>query len=139
MKSLKIRSWVLGIFMFTFGTLKLVQPISGWFHTQLITSGIGDFAFPYGVGNEIITGLILLGALLFQSKMDNKRFFVLIISGSVMVVFTMIIAIYVHLQPNVPANVLPLGIKPPVIPVSVLLLAVGNLYYTAKLLSRARN
>jgi hypothetical protein len=31
-------------------------------------------------------------------------------------------AIYVHLQPGVPASVLPLGIKPPVIPVIVLLL-----------------
>ncbi|MGO9434404.1 MAG: SRPBCC domain-containing protein [Terracidiphilus sp.] len=31
-------------------------------------------------------------------------------------------AIYVHLQPQVPASVLPLGIKPPVIPVVVLLL-----------------
>jgi len=32
------------------------------------------------------------------------------------------VAIYVHLQPQVPAGVLPLGIKPPFIPVSVLLL-----------------
>ncbi len=34
----------------------------------------------------------------------------------------MVVAIYVHLQPGVPASVLPLGIKPPVIPVIVLLL-----------------
>ena len=34
----------------------------------------------------------------------------------------MSVAIYVHLQPEVPANVLPLGIKPPVIPSVVLLL-----------------
>lgn len=133
MKALKIRSLLLGIFMFSFGTLKLVQPISGWFHTQLITSGIGDFAFPFGVGNEILTGLILLGALIFQRKMNDKRFLALIAIGSVLVVFTMIIAIYVHLQPNVPANVLPLGIKPPYIPVSVLILAIANIYYTAKL------
>ena len=32
-------------------------------------------------------------------------------------------AIYVHLQPEVPASVLPLGINPPVILVVVLLLA----------------
>jgi len=32
------------------------------------------------------------------------------------------VAIYVHLQPGVPASVLPLAIKPPVIPVTVLLL-----------------
>ncbi len=36
----------------------------------------------------------------------------------------MLVAIYVHLQPGVPAEVLPLGIKPPVIPLLVLLLDV---------------
>jgi hypothetical protein len=40
-----------------------------------------------------------------------------------MLVVQMGTAIYVHLQPQVPANVLPLGIKAPVIPVVVLLLA----------------
>jgi cytosine/uracil/thiamine/allantoin permease len=60
-----------------------------------------------------LTGLILLAALIFQSKLNSKQFLAVIVIGSVLVVFTMIIAIYVHLQPNVPANVLPLGIKPP--------------------------
>jgi hypothetical protein len=133
MKFLKIRSWILGVFMFVFGTLKLVYPIiGGWFHTQLITSGIGDFAFPFGVGTEIITGLILLGALILQNKMHARRFFALIIFGSCLVVGTMVVAVYVHLQPNVPANVLPLGIKPPVIPLSVLVLAAANIFYTIK-------
>ncbi|MBB3054338.1 hypothetical protein [Mucilaginibacter gotjawali] len=134
MKSLKIRSWILGVFMFMFGVLKLVIPtIGGWFHTQLITSGIGDFAWPFGVGTEIITGLILLGALTFESKMHARRFSTFIIFGSCLVVGTMVVAVYVHLQPNVPANVLPLGIKPPVIPVSVLILAAANIFYTIKL------
>jgi len=134
MKSLKIRSWILGIFMFMFGILKLVIPtIGSWFHTQLIASGIGDFAWPFGVGTEIITGLILLGALIFESKIPFNRFLTLIIFGSVLVVGTMIVAVYVHLQPNVPANVLPLGIKPPFIPVSVLILAAVNIFYTGKL------
>jgi hypothetical protein len=34
------------------------------------------------------------------------------------------VAIYVHLQPGVPAAVLPLGIKPPVIPLFVVALDV---------------
>ncbi len=34
----------------------------------------------------------------------------------------MFVAIYVHLQPGVPANVLPFGIKPPVIPIAILFL-----------------
>jgi len=134
MKSLKIRSWMLGVFMFMFGVLKLMIPtIGGWFHTQLINSGIGDFAWPFGVGTEIFTGLILLGALIFESKVPFNRFLTLIIFGSVLVVGTMIVAVYVHLQPNVPANVLPLGIKPPFMPVSVLILATANIFYTLKL------
>jgi len=46
---------------------------------------------------------------------------VLLTASSILVV-QMCVAIYVHLQPGVPASVLPLGIKPPVIPVTVLLL-----------------
>jgi hypothetical protein len=42
--------------------------------------------------------------------------------GAARIVAQMGVAIYVHLQPQVPASVLPLGIKPPVIPVVVLLL-----------------
>jgi hypothetical protein len=134
MKSLKIRSWILGVFMFMFGVLKLIIPtIGGWFHTQLINSGIGDFAWPFGVGTEIFTGSILLAALIFESKVPFNRFLTLIIFGSVLVVGTMIVAVYVHLQPNVPANVLPLGIKPPFMPVSVLILAIANIFYTGKL------
>jgi len=107
MNTLKIRSWILGIFMFSFGALKLVDPFGGWFHIQLIKSGIGNFAFPFGIGAEIITGLILIGALVFQGKMFSGRFFTFILVGSSLVIFTMITAIYVHLQPDVPANVLP--------------------------------
>jgi len=36
----------------------------------------------------------------------------------------MLVAVYVHLQPTVPAEVLPLSIKPPVIPLFVLVLGV---------------
>jgi hypothetical protein len=42
-------------------------------------------------------------------------------------IVNMCVAIYVHLQPNVPAEVLPLGIKPPFIPLSFLALAVWEL------------
>lgn len=133
MKSLKIRSWLLGSFMFAFGTLKLVNPFGGWFHVQLITSGIGDYAFPFGVGTEIATGVIILGALIFKNKMPEKRFLTFIITGSILVVLTMITAIYVHLQPNVPANVLPLGIKPPFIPATVFILSAVNIFYITRL------
>ena len=139
MKFLQIRSWILGVFMFLFGSLKLINPFNAWFHIQLITSGIGDFAFPFGVGAEIITGLILLVTLIYKGKIIPRWFFTFIISGSGLVVATMITAIYVHLQPNVPANVLPLGIKPPVIPLAVLILAATNILLTIKLYKTSSN
>ena len=139
MKSLKIKSWILGIFMFVFGALKLMNPFSGWFHIQLINSGIGDFAFPFGIGTEIITGLIIIGTLIFKGKMAPRRFFALIILGSSLVVLTMIMAVYVHLQPNVPADVLPLKIKPPFIPLSVMILAILNILSTMKLCKTMAN
>jgi hypothetical protein len=40
----------------------------------------------------------------------------------------MAVAIYVHLQPEVPASVLPLGIRPPLIPLFFMLLAGLNLF-----------
>src|SRR6266704_3625979 len=78
MKFLKARSWILGIFMFLFGALKLINPFNGWFHTQLIASGIGDFTFPFGVGAEIITGLILLVTLIYKDKILPRQFFTFI-------------------------------------------------------------
>ena len=44
----------------------------------------------------------------------------------------MAVAIYVHLQPGVPASVLPLGIKAPVVPCTVLLLGVLTAVATGK-------
>jgi hypothetical protein len=49
-----------------------------------------------------------------------------------MLVVQMVTAIYVHLQPEVPASVLPLGIKPPVIPGVVLLLALLTAFAALK-------
>jgi hypothetical protein len=48
-------------------------------------------------------------------------------AASAMLIFMMIVAVYVHLQPAVPAAVLPLKIKPPFIPAFVMLLAATNL------------
>jgi hypothetical protein len=49
-----------------------------------------------------------------------------------MLVTQMFVAIYVHLQPQVPAGVLPLGIKPPVIPGVVLLFALLTAFVVGK-------
>ena len=69
---------------------------------------------------EIMTGLLFLlpRVRLWQAKWEGR---ILLIACSSLFL-EMLVAVYVHLQPGVPPEVLPLGIKPPVIPLVVLLL-----------------
>jgi hypothetical protein len=69
----------------------------------------------------MITGVLFLLPWLRRSLSAKSKHQILLIACFIL--FTqMVVAIYVHLQPGVPASVLPLGIKPPVVPVVVLLL-----------------
>src|SRR5262245_27468556 len=116
-------SLVLGLQMLTFGLLKFVSPtIDGWFHVQIQQSHLPHSAILLGKLGEIVTGLGFLLPLFWpwQAKWANR---ILLIACSSLFA-EMLVAIYVHLQPAVPAEVLPLGIKPPVIPLFVLLLTV---------------
>ena len=54
-------------------------------------------------------------------------------------IVNMAVAIYVHLQPEVPASVLPLGIKPPLIPLVFMLLAGLNLFQVFRTNENARS
>ena len=83
--------------------------------------------FRSGIIGEIIVGLLLIVSLFLH---DQKVKFYSILAGSAGLVGIMIVAVYVLLLPEVPAEVLPLKIKPPVIPFGVLLAAIYNLYRT---------
>src|SRR5262245_323057 len=114
-------SLVLGLLMFTFGFLKFVNPtIDGWFHVQIQQSHLPHSAILVGKIAEIVTGILFLLPRFrpWQRKWEGR--ILLIACASLFLV--MLVAVYVHLQPGVPAEVLPLGIKPPVIPLFVLLL-----------------
>jgi len=50
----------------------------------------------------------------------------------------MLTAVYVHLNPNVPADVLPLKIKPPYIPLFLLVIALTNIVLTIKNLRKVK-
>ena len=70
---------------------------------------------------EMLTGVLFLLPWLRRSLTAKRKDQFLLVACFIL--FTqMAVAIYVHLQPGVPAGVLPLGIKPPVIPAIVLLL-----------------
>lgn len=108
--------------MFMFGFLKFFQPFRGWFEIQIQQSHLPHEAILAGKLGEMVTGCLFLLPWLRRSLTAKSRGQLLLIASSLLVV-QMGTAIYVHLQPQVPASVLPLGIKPPVIPLVVLLLA----------------
>lgn len=117
----KYLSLLLGVWMFLFGFLKFFQPIRGWFDIQIQESHLPHEAILAGKVGEMVTGILFLLPWFRKSLAAKSRQQVLLIAC--LILFTQMgVAIYVHLQPGVPARVLPLGIKPPVIPVVVFLL-----------------
>jgi len=107
--------------MFMFGFLKFFQPIRGWFDVQFQQSHLPHEAILPGKVGEMVVGVLFLLPWLRRSLTVKSKDRILLIACFILVT-QMVVAIYVHLQPGVPANVLPFGIKPPVVPVIVLLL-----------------
>ena len=118
---IKPLSLLLGVWMFLFGFLKFFQPIRGWFDIQIQQSHLPHEAIIAGKVTEMLTGTLFLLPWLWKTLSAKNRDQLLLLAC--LILFTqMCVAIYVHLQPGVPASVLPLGIKPPVIPIFILLL-----------------
>ncbi|HKN20966.1 MAG TPA: hypothetical protein VJX73_06100 [Terracidiphilus sp.] len=118
---IKPLSLFLGVLLFVFGFLKFFQPISGWFDIQIQQSHLPHESILAGKLTEMLTGCLFLLPWAWRSLTAKRREQILLFTCSILVA-QMAVAIYVHLQPQVPASVLPLGIKPPVIPAFVLLL-----------------
>jgi len=111
--------------MFTFGFLKFFEPFRGWFEIQIQQSHLPHEAILAGKLGEMFTGCLFLLPWLRRS-LTGKSGEPLLLIACLMLVVQMGVAIYVHLQPQVPASVLPLGFKPPVIPGVVLILALPS-------------
>ncbi len=127
----RVLSLLLGILMFAFGFLKFFQPIAGWFNVQIQQSHLPHQAILAGKLTEMLTGVLFLLPSCVPSLTPRSRNLILL--AACFLLFTqMAVAIYVHLQPAVPAGVLPLGIKAPVIPCTVLLLGLLTAFETGK-------
>ena len=126
-KILTYNSLFLGLFMFSFGFLKLFEPFRTWFDVQITNSDLPRLSIPLGKVGEMAIGLGLLSASFTKHKIPYL-YVPIIFAASAGLIVNMGIATYVHLRPEVPANVLPLGIKPPFIPLFVMFLAAVNLY-----------
>jgi len=132
MKALKTISTFLGISMFMFGILKFVNPFKGWYSIQISNSGLGAFAYWLGISGELFVGILFIIGLIIRKMITPQTFNLAIVIASVTVIIMMSTGIIVHLNPNVPAEVLPLKIKPPFLPILFLLLAVANLIWVRK-------
>jgi len=136
MKAVRIISTFLGLSMFMFGILKFVNPFKGWYSVQIRNSGLNESLYWLGIIGEISAGVLFLGIVLFRKKLPKKVFRLTIISASAVVIMMMVTAIRTHLHPNVPANVLPLKIKPPFIPGFFLLLAIADIFLISRIVLR---
>jgi len=121
----KTLSVFLGVFIFMFGFLKFFQPFWGWFEIQIQKSGLPNAAILPGKLAEMVVGVLFLLPWLLRSMAERRKTQVLIVASLGLIV-EMLVATYVHLQPEVPADVLPLKIKLPFIPLFVLVLSVFN-------------
>jgi hypothetical protein len=128
---LKYNSMTLGVLIFLFGFLKFFNPFHGWFDTQITKSGLPDIAFPMGMAGEMSIGLALFIATKYRMKFE-PIYFPIILFASLGLMLVMSVAIYVHLQPAVPAEALPLGIKPPIIPGTFMIFSLINIFQLIK-------
>ena len=136
-KVLKYNPLFLGAVIFLFGFVKFFDPFKIWFYTQIVSSGLPTFLIPLGMAGEMCIGLSLLLATVFRKRIRSLSRPVAGLASAGLIV-NMAVAIYVHLQPEVPASVLPLGIKPPFIPLFFMVLAALNLFQLYRANERAR-
>lgn len=125
-KVLQYNSMFLGSAIFLFGFLKFFEPFRTWFDVQITKSGLPRLCIPMGIAGEISIGLSLLSAARF-GRGKPHLFGPIASAASAGLIANMGGATYVHVHPEVPADVLPLKIKPPLIPLVFMLLAAVNL------------
>ncbi|WP_192350124.1 hypothetical protein [Algoriphagus sp. Y33] len=134
----KITTWFLAISMFLFGILKFINPFKSWYMAQVTNSGLGQLSYVMGIMGEIAVGLTLLVCLIYRQRIPTKLYALLTTISFFTIIIVMLTGVYVHLNPNVPADILPLKIKPPYIPIFFLLIALSNIALTTRNNPKAR-
>jgi hypothetical protein len=124
MKTARVISIFLGTMSLSFGALKFVDPFKGWYSVQIASSGLPGFAFYLGIAGELTTGIIFV--LPFLLSVGNQRRLLLLTLANSSLIIAMTVATTVHLLPEVPASVLPLKIKSPIIPLTFLTMVILN-------------
>ncbi|WP_061035733.1 MULTISPECIES: hypothetical protein [Vibrio] len=132
----KILTGLLGAFMVMAGTVKFFDPFTTMFAKQIALS---ELPFPTlsrwaGQLGEIFAGLLLLVVMIGNKALAAPIKDRAMQLSTLLTTAIMIVAVYVHLLPSVPAEVLPLQSKPPVMTLIILGLAWLNafLYFRKK-------
>ncbi|WP_182026586.1 hypothetical protein [Vibrio rotiferianus] len=132
----KILTGLLGAFMVMAGTVKFFDPFTTMFAKQIALS---ELPFPTlsrwaGQLGEIFAGLLLLIVMIGNKALAAPIKDKAMQLSTLLTTAIMIVAVYVHLLPSVPAEVLPLQSKPPVMTLIILGLAWLNafLYFRKK-------
>lgn len=118
---------LLGGFMVLGGSAKFFLPFSDMFAAQIELSGLpfptlAKFAGQMG---EITAGIMYL-LVLTKGKLISTKIAELAFNGATFLTLViMSVAIFVHLSPSVPAEVLPFQSKPPVLTVIVMMISTG--------------
>ncbi|WP_299573080.1 hypothetical protein [uncultured Shewanella sp.] len=126
-KAINFITALLGGFLVMAGTAKFFLPFADIFSAQIALSGLPFPALSKFAGQmgEIFAGLLYL-AILTEGKFISAKISTLLLQlATMLTVVIMSVAVYVHLSPNVPAEVLPLQSKPPVLTIIVMLISLG--------------
>ena len=134
MKGTKAFSISLGFISIAFGLLKFISPFKDWYAEQIKTSGLPQFMYAPGIIGEIVTGISFLFP--FTGYLNEKQSRILLMFANISLIILMIAATAIHLIPDVPARVLPLKIKPPIIPLMFLVATIFNLMNTVNTMKK---
>jgi hypothetical protein len=116
---------ILGGFLVMGGVAKFFQPFVTMFTSQIELSGL---PFPVlsklaGQMGEITAGVLYLLVLSKGKFISTKVANIAFNSATVLTQVVMSVAVYVHLSPNVPAEVLPLQSKPPILTIIIMVIS----------------
>lgn len=125
----KLLTGLLGSFLVMAGTVKFFEPFNTMFNKQIELSELPlpELARWAGQLGEISVGLGLIAVLILSNKVSTTTIKRLFYGASALTLSIMSVAVYVHLIPNVPAEVLPLQSKPPVLTLIIMVLVGLNI------------
>lgn len=133
-KLLKATTGFIAFFMLIPGTVKFFDPFKAFFTTQIANSQMPFPTLSYWAGQlgEISMGLLLFSLVFFWNRFPKELAKKAFYFGHTIVAFIMLVSLYVHAHPDVPAEVLPFEEKFPFLSIIILCLIGLNIYLINK-------